>query len=406
MDEKSLYAHILILSAPWQVESLSLDENAGYVTVVVGIAKNTLLICPTCGQQCPVHDHRHRKWRHLDTCQFMTVVEASVPRVMCPDHGCQTLPVPWAGAGSRYTLLFESFVLTWLKISTVDAVRKQLKLSWNAVDGIMTRAVKRGLGRIKKPLSARHMNVDEVAFKKGHQYITVISDREGRALALTDDRGTESLASYLRTLTDGQLEAIKTFSMDMNAGYIRAARIHLPRAVEKIAFDRFHVAKQLGEIVDKTRQNEHPRLPLDSRRQAKGTRFLWQYSEKWMTESRQEKLAWLREQMQLTSQCWVLKELAKDIWNRPWSDKRRADWQQWIALARSCDVPVMRNMAGTIMKRLYGILNAMRHCVSNGNAEALNSKIMLLRIKARGYRNRERFKVAVMFHYGRLNMAF
>jgi hypothetical protein len=57
---------------------------------------------------------------------------------MCPKHGCQTLPVPWAGPGSRYTLLFESFVLSWLKISTVDAVRKQLKLSWNAVDGIMT----------------------------------------------------------------------------------------------------------------------------------------------------------------------------------------------------------------------------------------------------------------------------
>ncbi|WP_140410359.1 transposase, partial [Escherichia coli] len=107
------------------------------------------------------------------------------------------------------------------KISTVDAVRKQLKLSWNAVDGIMTRAVKRGLARIKKPLSARHMNVDEVAFKKGHRYITVISDRDGRALALTDDRGTESLAGYLRTLTDGQLLAIKTLSMDMNAGYIR-----------------------------------------------------------------------------------------------------------------------------------------------------------------------------------------
>lgn len=89
------------------------------------------------------------------------------------------------------------------------------------------------------------MNVDEVAFKKGHRYITVISDRDGRALALTDDRGKESLAGYLRTLTDGQLQAIKTLSMDMNAGYIRAARIHLPCAVDKIAFDRFHVAKQL-----------------------------------------------------------------------------------------------------------------------------------------------------------------
>lgn len=84
----------------------------------------------------------------------------------------------------------------------------------------MTRAVKRGLARIKKPLAARHMNVDEVAFKKGHRYITVISDRDGQALALTDDRGKESLAGYLITLIDGQLQAIKTLSMDMNAGYI------------------------------------------------------------------------------------------------------------------------------------------------------------------------------------------
>ncbi|KKF38170.1 hypothetical protein SY86_01355 [Erwinia tracheiphila] len=141
--------------------------------------------------------------------------------------------------------MFGSFVLSWLKISTVDAVRKQLQLqlNWNAVDGIMTRAVKCGLARIKKLLSARHMNVDEVAFKKGHRYITVISDREGRALALTDDRGTESPASYLRTLTDSQLEAVKTFSMDMNAGYIRVERLPLPGAAGKIAFYRFHVAK-------------------------------------------------------------------------------------------------------------------------------------------------------------------
>ncbi|WP_227641083.1 transposase, partial [Klebsiella pneumoniae] len=157
---------------------------------------------------------------------------------------------------------------------------------------------------------------------------------------------------------------------------------------------------------DKTRQNEHPHLPVESRHQAKGTRFLWQYSDKWMTESRQEKLMWLRAQMKLTSQCWALKELAKDIWNRPWSEERRSDWQRWLALAANSDVPMMKNAAKTIGKRLYGILNAMRHSVSNGNAEALNSKIRLLRIKARGYRNRERFKLGVMFHYGKLNMAF
>ncbi|VFS41681.1 Transposase and inactivated derivatives [Serratia liquefaciens] len=79
MDEKSLYAHILNLTASWQVKALSLDEKVGSVTVTVGIAENVLLSCPTCGKTCPVHDHRHRKWRHLDTCQFTTVVEADVP---------------------------------------------------------------------------------------------------------------------------------------------------------------------------------------------------------------------------------------------------------------------------------------------------------------------------------------
>lgn len=94
MDEKSLYAHILNLTSPWQVNSLSLDKNAGSVTVTVGIAENSPLGCPICGKSCPIHDHRHRTWRHLDTCQFTTLVEADVPRVDCPEHGCLTLPVP------------------------------------------------------------------------------------------------------------------------------------------------------------------------------------------------------------------------------------------------------------------------------------------------------------------------
>lgn len=163
-----------------------------------------------------MHDHRHRQWRHLDTCQFTTLVEADVPRVKCPEHGCQALPVPWAGAGSRYTLLFETFVISWLKVSTVDAVRKQLRLSWNAVDNIMKRAVRRGLARCHGPRSGADLYVDEVAFKKGHQYITVISDIHGKALAITDDRGVESLAGYLRTLSTEQRDNIRTFSMDMN----------------------------------------------------------------------------------------------------------------------------------------------------------------------------------------------
>lgn len=85
----------------------------------------------------------------------------------------------------------------------------------------------------------------------------MVSERDRRALTLNDDRGTESLASYLHSLTNSQSLTVKTLSMDMNAGYIRAARIHLSNTVEKIAFDRFHVAKQRGEVVDETHQYGH-----------------------------------------------------------------------------------------------------------------------------------------------------
>ena len=58
-------------------------------------------------------------------------------------------------------------------------------------------------------------------------------------------------------------------------------------------------------------------------------------------------------------------------------------------LAANSDFPTMKNAAKTIGKRLFGMLNAMRHGVSHGNSEALNNKIRLLRIKAWGDRNRE-----------------
>lgn len=125
-----------------------------------------------------------------------------MPRVRCSEHGCQTLTVPWAEKGSRYTLLFEAFVLSWLKISTVDAVRKQLKLSWNAVDNIMRRAVDRGLSRQMKTRTSKHICVDEVAFKKGHEYITVISDTHGQVLTLEDNRSVESLSRYFNRLSN------------------------------------------------------------------------------------------------------------------------------------------------------------------------------------------------------------
>ena len=71
---------------------------------------------------------------------------------------------------------------------------------------------------------------------------------------------------------------------------------------------------------------------IESRRQAKGTRFLWQYSDKWMTESRQEKL--MVAGTDATDKPVLDTERAgKKYLGSPWSTERRNDWLQWISLA-------------------------------------------------------------------------
>jgi transposase len=44
----------------------------------------------------PVPDWERRRWRHLDSGQFQTILVAEVPRVECAAHGTQTVAVPWA----------------------------------------------------------------------------------------------------------------------------------------------------------------------------------------------------------------------------------------------------------------------------------------------------------------------
>ena len=98
-----------------------------------------------------------------------------MPRVECPEHGVLTVRVPWGEPGSSFTALFEALVIDWLKEASIQAVSRQLKLSWNAIDGIMQRAISRGMER-RKAVSPERIGVDETSFRKRHDYVTVVSD--------------------------------------------------------------------------------------------------------------------------------------------------------------------------------------------------------------------------------------
>lgn len=83
----------------------------------------------------------------------------------------------------------------------------------------------------------------------------------------------------------------------MNPAYISAARSHLLNAVEKIAFDHFHVAKMLCAVLDKTRQSE-----------IQPSRYLWLYGRHKRHGCIEEKLESAQMLLPDTSRCWTMKK--------------------------------------------------------------------------------------------------
>lgn len=172
MHDRKLYEKILGIEAPWSVKNVELDREQKEVRVTIAVKKRKKLPCPECGKQSSKSDTRERRWRHLDTCQYQTLLVAPVPRVDCPEHGVHQVKVPWAEPGSQFTALFEALAIDWLTEAGISAVADLLQLSWDGADGIMQRAVARGLKRRELTVPTR-IGVDEKAFRRGHDYVTI-----------------------------------------------------------------------------------------------------------------------------------------------------------------------------------------------------------------------------------------
>jgi transposase len=172
MDDRPLYATILGVALPWDVERVVLDDAAKAVHVWLEAGSRTTFACPECQTISPLHDHVERSWRHLDTCQYETRLHAKVPRVRCAEHGVKTVPVPWAAAHSRFTMLFERLAIAWLKAATPAAVARQLGLTWEEANGIVERAVRRGLAR-RSTMAGPYLGIDEHSYLKHFQFVTI-----------------------------------------------------------------------------------------------------------------------------------------------------------------------------------------------------------------------------------------
>jgi len=192
------YRQLLGLDASWEVSAVSLSLEEKRVEIAL-VHRGGPVTCPECDSKCSIADHApERTWRHLDTMQFETTLQARTPRSKCKTCGVKTTTVPWAGKHSRgfdskSPLMFEAFVIEVLQAcGNVKSVAGLLDLDWDSVHSMMERAVERGL-LCRDLESLQYVGIDEKSFRRGHSYVSILTDLTGhRVLEVVEDRTEEA----------------------------------------------------------------------------------------------------------------------------------------------------------------------------------------------------------------------
>jgi len=399
---------IVFGNGPWTVKEVTLNGAEQSVEVRVE-ATQKKWPCPTCGVESLRHDARHRRWRHLDTCQFQTILLAAVPRVKCLEHGVQQIQVPWAERNSKFTAMFEARVIRWLREASIQAVAELFGLSWGAVDRIMERGVRRGFKRKcleqGRELPMR-LGIDETSFQKRHEYVTVVCDQDrGHVVHVADGRHADVVSEYLRGFSEEERGRVETVAMDMWKAYITSVNRWIPEAARKICFDKFHVAQHLGKAVDQVRRGENKQLIARGEEALKQTRYLWLKNPASWTTAAYEQFEQIQKVATKTARAWAIKEAGMAVWryrSRHWARKALKAWYSWAIRSR---LEPIKKVARMIKRHMEGLVNAMHHSVTNAKSESINARIQWVKFTARGFRNRDRFRRAIYFHLGGLDMS-
>jgi len=405
MNDLELYKNILGVKGPWDVTEVQLDLKGNTVTIRVKHTSDRQPHCPECDGIATLYDHRVRRWRHLPTCQMITIIECDVPRVSCDRHGVKQILVPWAEKNSHFTALFEALVITWLKETSLSGVAHLLSLSWDQVSGIQERAVKRGLER-REDHPIENLAIDETSFQKRHEYVTAIYDKDRDVIVdILDDRKSETLEKWLSNWPLEHLDAVKTVSMDMWDPYILAVKNKIPDAMAKICFDRFHVAQHFGKAVDKVRAQENRFFITNGKESPLAkTKHDWlRNSNRTDNRTRRNFMILTRTTLK-TARAWAIKETASQIWNYTYRGSAEKAWFYLLGWISRCRLDPVKKVGRMIKNYLWGIINAIMFKTSNAIAESKNARIQRVKKMACGFKNRARFRMAILFHLGGLNM--
>jgi len=264
--------------------------------------------------------------------------------------------------------------------------------------------VQRGQDR-KQPHAMPLIGIDEKAFAKRHKYATLIYDLHRSTVeAISDGNDTEAGIACFSQLSSEQIAGVEAVAMDMSAAYVKAAKETIPDAAAKIVHDHFHVMQLATRAVDRVRRGEHRELKADGDNRLAKTRYLWLTNEENLSEEQTNRLAAVFHSTLNTGKAWGYKELLRDLWNQPTAAAATVYFKAWYRRVIHTKLAPMKTLARTIKQRLENVVSFCTHHITNSVAEGMNSKIMSIKRRVGGYRNRENFKTAIYFYCGGLDL--
>ena len=292
-------------------------------------------------------------------------------------------------------------------IDTLLATKNQsktaslLRLTFDQVHGVMERAVKRGLSRRDPQRVYAHVSMDEKSYKRGHKYISILYNADdGSVIEIEDGRRKESVDRLCtKSLTPFQRQKVETVCTDMWEPFIKGAIEHFPNA--KHCHDMYHCVTYLNKAVDDVRKREVREHGI-----LKKSKYLWLKDQSRYTEREKVRFSELEHMNFEVSQAWKVKELFRDIMHQRYNGDydAYAYFYDWCHNALQLNIEEINGVVFMFKEHQKSIIQSMVTGANNGKAERMNGSIQEIKTVGRGYRDAERFRVAILFFHGNLDL--
>jgi len=380
MRATTLLSKILGLKAT-RIRGVSCDDEGLVVDVVP-----TTHIARCSGCMCrvhAVHDRREREWRHLDVGPFRIWLRYSLRRVNCPRCGVVVEFVPWAERQSWFTYDFEEQVAYLAQKTDKTTLSSLMRIAWRSIGAIIERVVPRH--RTADPLDdLSHIGVDELSYRRHHEYITVVIDHGSNAVVWArEGKDAATLGAFFQELGKERCAKLEAVTLDLSAAYIKAVTEASPQA--RLIFDRFHVQRLAHDALDTVRRQQWRAADQEDREAIKGTRFVLQKNPWNLTDVEQGKLIDVQRTNRPLYRAYLLKETLAKILDGAQVNVARDKLLDWIAWATRSRLPPFRKVAGTIKKYIEGIVAYVATGLSSGRSEGLNGKIRTITRRSFGF---------------------